>query len=80
MPNINKMLLKSDRSRYATSLDLNMGYYHIQISEDASNFCKIILPWIKYHYKHLPIGGRNSPDMFQQKMKDFFQEFEFLRA
>ena len=31
MPKINEMLLKLDGFQYATSLDLNMGYYHIQL-------------------------------------------------
>ena len=46
--NINKMLLKLEGFQYATSLDLNMGYYHIQLSKNASNLCEIILPWVKY--------------------------------
>ena len=30
------MLLKREGFKYAMSLDLNMGYYHIQLSEDLS--------------------------------------------
>eukprot|EP00957_Ditylum_brightwellii_P041470 3140247-Ditylum_brightwellii.AAC.1 len=30
---------------YATSLDLNMGYYHIKISLKSSTLCTIVLPW-----------------------------------
>ena len=49
--------------------DLNMGYYHIQLSENTSNLCTTILPW-----------GANSPDIFQQKMNDLFHGFEFIYA
>ena len=31
MPNINEMLLKLENYKFATSLDSNMGYYHIQL-------------------------------------------------
>ena len=48
MPKINEMLLKLEGFQYAMSLDLNMGYYHIRITEDASKLCKIILPWVRY--------------------------------
>ena len=48
MPKINEMLLKLEGFQYATSLDLNMGYYHIGLSENASNLCTIILPQGKY--------------------------------
>ena len=48
MPKINEMLLKLEGFQYTTSLDLNIGYYHIQLSENSSNLCVIILPWGKY--------------------------------
>ena len=78
MPNINEMLLILDGFQYATPLDLNMGYYHIRLSKNASNFCMIVLTWLKYHYKHLPMGVAISPDIFQQKMNDLFHVFEFI--
>ena len=43
MAKINGMLLKIEGFKYAASLDLNMVYYHIQLSENASNFCTVIL-------------------------------------
>ena len=69
------MLLKLEVFQYVTSLDLNMGYYHIQLSENASNLCTIILPWGKYRYKRLPMGVANSPDIFKQKMNYLFRGF-----
>ena len=72
MPKINKMLLKLEDFHYATSLDLNMGYYHIQLRENTSNVCKIIFPRGKYHYKPLPMGVNNPQESFQQITKDSF--------
>ena len=80
MPKINEMLLKLEGFKYAASLDLNMGYYHIRISKNASNLCTIILPWGKYRYRSLPMGVVNSPKKFQQKMNDLFHVFEFICA
>ena len=65
MPKINEMLLKLEGFQYATSLYLNMGYYHIRLSKNTSNSCMIILLWGKYWYKHIPMGVANSPDIFQ---------------
>ena len=48
MPKINDRLLKFKGFQYATPLDLNMGYYHIQLSENASNLCTTIILWGKY--------------------------------
>ena len=80
MPNINDMLLKLEGFHYDNSLDLNMEYFHIRLTEDTSNLCTIILPWGKYRYKRLPMVVSNSPDIFQQKINDLFQGFEFIRA
>ena len=75
MSRINEILLELEGFQYATSLGLNMGYYHIQLRENASNLWTIIIPWVKYCYKHLQIGLPNSPDIFQQEMNNLFHGF-----
>ena len=80
MPKIREMLLTLEGFQYATSMDLNMGYYHIHISNQDSNLCTTILPWGKYKYKSLPMGICNSLDIFQEKMNKMFCGFEFIRA
>jgi hypothetical protein len=30
---------------FASSLDLNMGYYHIKLDADAQELCTIVFPW-----------------------------------
>ena len=80
MPKINEILFKLEGFQYAKSLDLNMGYYHIGLSKNASNLCMITLPWGGYCYKRLPMGVANSPDIFQQNMNDLSHGFGFIRA
>ena len=46
MPKINIILLKLKGFHYDKLLDLIMGYYHIQLSEDTSKLCKSIPPWV----------------------------------
>ena len=72
------MLLKLEGFWYATSIDLNMGYYYIPFSDNTSNLCTIILPLGKYCYKHLPMGIAYSQEIFQQKMNDLFRKFDFF--
>ena len=55
-----------------------MVYYHIRLSENASNLCTIIIPWVKYRYKFLPMGVENYPDIFQHKMNDLIHELGFI--
>ena len=80
IPKIQDMLLKIEGFQYATSLDLNMGYYHIRLSPEAKKMCTIVLPWGKFCYNKLPMGVCNSPDIFQSKMAELFQGFEHVRA
>ena len=60
------MLLKLEGFQYATSLDLNMGYYHILLIPFSKSLCTIVTPWGKYKYQRLPMGLCNSPDIFQE--------------
>eukprot|EP00957_Ditylum_brightwellii_P057365 4350118-Ditylum_brightwellii.AAC.1 len=53
---------------YATSLDLNMGYYHIKTSHKSSALCTIVPSWGKYKYLKISMGLCSSPDIFQEKM------------
>ena len=80
IPKINVMLLKLEVFQYATYLDLNMVYYHIQLTKDANNLCKIIIPREKPHYKPLPMGVSNSLDILQQETNYLFQAFGFICA
>ena len=74
------MLLNLEGFKYATSLNLNMSYYHIRLIKEASNLCNIILPWGKYKYECPPMGVYNLLDIFQEKTNEIFQWIEFIRT
>jgi hypothetical protein len=72
--------LKLEGFQYVTSLDLNMGYYHIELSPNSKWLCTIILPWGKYEDQKLPMGLSNSPDIFQEKMSSLMGDLEYVRT
>ena len=80
IPKIQELLHKLKGFQYATSLDLNMGYYHIRLTPKASSYCTVVLPWGKYEYLRLPMGLCNSPDIFQEKMSELMIGLEYARA
>ena len=80
IPKIQDMLLKLQGFQYASSLDLNMGYYTIRLNPDAQRVCTIILPWGKYKYKRLPMGIAGAPDIFQARMSSLMAGLEFVRT
>jgi hypothetical protein len=68
LPKISDLLRKLSGFKYATAIDLSMGYYHIPLDLEAQKLCTTILPWGKYQYKRLPMGVKTSPDIFQRIM------------
>ena len=80
IPRIQDMLQKLKGFQWTTSLDLNMGYYHILLNPDARRYCTIVLPWGKYEYLRLPMGLCNSPDIFQERMSELMDGLNFARA
>ena len=80
IPKIQDMLLKLEGFQWATSLDLNMGYYHIKLDPLSRKLCTIVLPWGKYEYQSLPMGLSNSADIFQERMSELMEGLEFVRA
>ena len=80
IPKIQDLLLKLEGFQHAMSLDLNMGYYHIELMPFSKRLCTIIMPWGKYKYQHHPMGLCNSPDIFQERMFELFSDLEFVQA
>ncbi len=80
LPKITSILQQLEGFLFATSLDLNMGYYHILLTPNASRICTVVLPWGKYEYIRLPMGLCNAPDIFQEKMNSLMEGLEFARA
>ena len=80
LPKISTVLQELEGFTYATTLDLNMGYYTIRLDPDSSKICTLIFPWGKYSYLRLPMGIAGSPDIFQAKMSELMVALEFVRA
>ena len=80
IPKIQDMLLNLEGFQYATSLDLNMGFYHIELTPNSKRLCTIVLPFGKYEYQRIPMGLCNSPDIFQEKMSELMDGLEFARV
>jgi hypothetical protein len=45
LPKISDILRKLSGFKYATAIDLSMGYYNIPLDLEAQKLCTTILPW-----------------------------------
>ena len=52
------MLMKLEGFMYASSLDLNMGYYHIDLSPDSKKLCTIVFLWVNLSTSDYPAPGQ----------------------
>ena len=72
IPKIQDLLLRLQGFGYGNKLDLNMGYYNIELSAKSKELCTIVTQWGKYEYQRLPMGICNSPDIFQENKSELF--------
>jgi putative transposase len=80
LPKISDLLQRLTGFRYASAIDLSMGYYHIPLDEYSQKLCTTIFPWGKYRYKRLPMGIKTSPDIFQAVINDLLGDLDFAQV
>ena len=67
-----------EKFKYATALDLFMGYYHIPLVRHSQKLCTTILPWGKYMHQKLPMGICSALDIFQEIMNKLLGDLEYV--
>ncbi len=80
IPKISTTLQELEGFMYATTLDLNMGYYAIRLDPMTSKMCTSIFPWGKYSHLRLPLGFAGSADIFQSKIGNLMASLEYVWA
>ena len=80
LPKISDTLQELEGFQYASSLDLNMGYYHIRLSDKSADMCTIVTEFGKFRYKRLPMGVAGSPDIFQAKIYELMGDLKGVKA
>ena len=77
LPKISELLQRLRGFKYATAIDLSMGYYHIPLDAASQRLCTTVFEWGKYCYKRLPMGIKNSPDIFQAIMMELAGDLDY---
>jgi hypothetical protein len=80
LPKISDLLQRLEGFRYATAIDLSMGYYHIPLDKYSQGLCGTVMPWGIYQYKVLPMGISNAPDIFQSIMMRLLGDLDFVHV
>ena len=78
LPRIDEALEALHGSRFFTSLDLDQGYYQVEIEEEDKHKTAFrVGTGGLYEYERLPMGLCNSPSTFQRLMEACFAEKNF---
>ena len=80
IPRISDVLQQLEGFQYATTLDLNMGYYTVSIGLGSRDLTTIVTEFGKYRYKRLPMGLSCAPDVFQSKINELLGDLDSVRA
>ena len=78
LPKISTVLQELECFWYATTLDLNMGYYTLQLDLQTSNVSTIIFPWGTLSYCRLPLVLADAPDVFEAKINSLFNDLGYV--
>ena len=57
LPKIKELLQKLQGFKWATAIDLSMGYYHIPMDEYSQGLLGTVMPWGLYQYLPYPAGN-----------------------
>ena len=81
IPRIGDKMQQLEGFQYATTaLDLNMGYYTIQLSPGSKDMTTIETEFGKFRYICLPMGMFVSGDIFQAKVNELLCDIKGVKA
>ena len=80
IPRIGETMQQLEGFQYATALDLNMGYYTIDLAESSKDITTIVTEFGKFRYNKLPMGMCISGDIFQAKVNELLGDIDGVKA
>ena len=73
------MSLNLEGFLHSTSLDLNVGFHHIELNPCAKRSRTVVLLFAKFECQRLHVGLCNSPNKGQEMMSDLMDGSDFVQ-
>ena len=80
LPRICETIQILQELQYATSLDLNIGYYTIDLSTEINDLTTIVTEFGKFRYNSVPTGLCASGDTFKAKLDEFLADIKGFKT
>jgi hypothetical protein len=73
MSSIEDIVTRLHGSKFFSTLDANMGYFQIKLTEKSSYLTTFNTPFGRYRYLRMPMGAKCSAEVFQRAMANAFE-------
>ena len=67
-----------EKFKYASAIDLSMGYYHIPVDEATQKLTTTTIGDRQFSYQRLAMGISCAPDIFQSIMTNIFADLDYV--
>lgn len=76
MNSIDDVATRLHDSKFFTTLDANIGYYQIKLTEKSSSLTTFNTPFGRYKYLRMPMGIKCASEIFQREMQTYVGTME----
>ena len=73
LPNISEVLMKLDKAKYYSNIDLKMAYHQVPIEKESIPMTAFRTADAHYAYKRCPFGLTSMPSIFSRLMNVIFE-------
>ena len=80
LPGIGDTMQKPQGFQYVTVLELNMGYYIIDILPKSCNLTTIVTEFGKFRYNRVPMGMCTSGNIFQARVDELLSDIQGVKT
>ena len=71
---INDVIPKDSGASHFSILDVQSGFWQVELGDESSKLCTFNTPWGKYRWTRLPFRLTCRGDAFQEKMDTVFSK------
>jgi hypothetical protein len=75
IPNKRDLINRLQNKSVFSKFDLKSGYYQIQLKEEDKYKTGFVVPFGHFEWNVMPLGLKNAPSEFQNKMNDIFNKY-----